>query len=117
MKNEILPNPDGYYLAESYSQVLQRYTGFGNSLYSLLENELPEIFQQLVFYREDSNDITHQDSYAIYENETHPFGIQLDPDIEVIVIWTHDDHIEIGYWWEDPCAEALRFIKDVILGK
>ncbi|MBN8826567.1 MULTISPECIES: hypothetical protein [unclassified Spirosoma] len=102
------------YVNENYNDFMSRYSGFGEDLYSLLSEQLPEVFRKLTFYK----GIVYQteDSYAVFIGEP-AFGIQLDPLIEVIVIWTHDDHIEIGYWWEDPCAEALRFIKDVILGK
>ena len=93
---------------ESFAKFKVRYTGFGSDLYEAILEQMPEVFRSLRFYQSD----VHQrgDSYAICELKS-PFSIQLDPDCEVICLGDHAVHTEIGTWFDDPCQEAIHFIR------
>jgi hypothetical protein len=97
---------------ESFLECKVRYTRFGSGLYDLIQEQMPEVFQHLKFYQSD----VHQpdDSYAICELE-RPFSIQIDPDCEVICLGGDAVHTEIGAWFDDPCQEAINFIRSHFL--
>ncbi|MCC3157087.1 hypothetical protein LJ737_07545 [Hymenobacter sp. 15J16-1T3B] len=102
------------FVEEEYQDVLNRYSGFGIGLFPLINNQLPSVFNCLRFFRS----MMHQteDVYATYETTEKAFAIQLDPDIEVICLWNDDMQTEIGDWYEEPNAEALKFIITHLLG-
>jgi hypothetical protein len=100
---------DSNFVEENYKDVLNRYSGFGIGLFLLINDQLPDIFSCLRFFRS----VTYQtaDVYATYETAEKAFAIQLDPDIEVICLWNNDiSHTEIGTWHKEPDTEAFRFI-------
>ena len=100
---------DGWtYKAESFDECARRYSRFGSELYQRMADALPECFACLRYFQDD--DYQTEDSYAVCEIE-HPFGIQLDPDCEVICLWDSQIHIEIGTRSSDPYAEAFDFIR------
>ncbi|WP_196161761.1 hypothetical protein [Reinekea sp. G2M2-21] len=101
---------DGWeYESESLNEVLSRYDGFGCRLFEFMEAELPKHFQSLKFYRAKSYQT--EDAFAICSGLGHDYGIQLDPDCEVICLWDGSAHIEIGYWSENEYRESIEFIK------
>lgn len=104
-----LLNDSWEYIQESQDDVVARYDGFGKKLFDVMSAVLPRCYQGLKFYRA----ISHQteDVFAICESVGHDFGIQLDPDCEVICLWDKSTYIEIGCWSEDEYSESIEFIK------
>jgi hypothetical protein len=105
-KNEV-------YKLETLDAMQVRYQGFGKELYQRMQIELPEVYDRLIFYKAIRNQTT--DSYAVYNDKTNPFAIQLDPDISLIILWNSATHIEITSWSPDACGEAIEFIKTNLL--
>ncbi|AUD03536.1 hypothetical protein [Spirosoma pollinicola] len=101
------------YVKENYDDFMSRYSGFGEDLYSLLSEQLPEVFRKLTFYK----GIVYQteDSYAVFIGEP-AFGIQLDPLIEVVVIWDHSRHAEFSSWLNDGHSAVLEYIQKGVDG-
>ena len=93
---------------ETLEELRARYSGFGHELYEIIRDEIPAAFAQLRFYRSD----LHQtgDSFAVCGLD-RPFGIQLDPDIEVIVLGSEEARTEIGSWATSPYEDAINFIR------
>lgn len=110
---DLLPANENF-VSEEYPDMVARYSGFGTKIFSILQERLPAVFEKLQFFR----GIKYQpeDVYAIYDNRTHAFGIQLDPQCEVIVLWNKQIQTEIGAWSKDICEEAIGFIQTELLG-
>jgi|GEM_PF-1474900 len=105
------------YKEESYAQAQARYSGFSEDLFSRLEGNFPGFISNLRFFQ--SQDYQLEDMWAIYEDAAIQFGIQLDPDTPVIVLWNAnpENHIEIGDWSEDASGDAIRFIEEEFFAK
>ncbi len=97
------------YEPESLEDVTARYCGFGCKLFEIISAELPEHYLKLKFYRSKSHQI--EDVFCVCEGLGQDYGIQLDPDCEVICLWDEATHIEIGYWSEDEYIESIDFIR------
>lgn len=111
-----LLTPKEEYKEETLDTALKRYSGFGKDVYQLLEKKLPHIFLILKFYQRTT--YQKEDSYAVYLDPDNPeksFAIQLDPLIEVIVLWNHKTHVEIGTWADNPEKEAVEYISDIFM--
>jgi len=112
--DDLLPSPEKFH-EETLDELQERYSGFGRDLYQLIKEKIPHVFSNLRFYQ----GINYQmgDSYAVYEdpNPGKSFAIQLDPDIEVIILWNSAIQTEIGSWFEKPEEEAILFILDELL--
>lgn len=94
---------------ESAAEASQRYTGFGQEFFSELFKILPKIRDSFTFYRNtDGTD----DVWAIYHKGSVEFGVQLDPDIEVICVWDDSWHEEIGCWISQPVKYTINLITD-----
>ncbi|ASP37841.1 hypothetical protein CHH28_03750 [Bacterioplanes sanyensis] len=98
---------------ESLSEIQSRYTGYGCHLFDQIQLKAPTVFKKLKFYRS----INHQpeDVFAIYEDSSNPFAIQLDPESEHICLWNEHMHVELGYWCEDVYQEAITIITHQLL--
>lgn len=92
---------------ESEAEMSQRYTGFGSRIFNELFKELPKLSQAFKFYR---NTDGTEDVWAIHNSDNIEFGIQLDPNIEVICIWDDSYCEEIGCWVSDPIGHAINVI-------
>lgn len=115
-KDDLLPSKEKF-LEETLDKVHERYSGFGRDLYPLIGEKLPHVFCNLRFYQD--NRYQMEDSYAVYEDPGNPaksFAIQLDPHIEVIVLWNSEIQTEIGSWAKNPEEKAIIFILDELLG-
>ena len=108
-----LLQPQEDFVIETFNEFEKRYLGFGKEIYSNIKKELPEIFNNLVYYRRVSFQL--EDSYAEFKNEQFPFCIQLDPVCEVIVLRNDTKHTEIGCWSENKYVDAINFIKSELL--
>lgn len=89
-----------------------RYTGFGFKIFEDIKESLPFVFENLKFYQ--PIEYQQEDLIAIYKNSEIEFGIQLDPLIEVIVLWNDKQHIEIGFFSENFSIESLDIIKSFL---
>jgi hypothetical protein len=112
MEQKLLIPADDFTI-EIFEYAIKRYSGFGKDLYKLIKQEIPIVFEKLVFYKRIS--IQQEDSYAIYTDKEKSFAIQLDPLCEVIVLWNENIHTEIGTWSEDVYEEAIGFIESEFL--
>lgn len=106
-----LLNPNGRYGEESLDSALDRYQGFGAELLPRLLDSEPHLAPYLRCFRDAGN----RDIWAICDSPWGVFGVQLDPDIEVICLWDADGQEEIGTWAEDPVGVALARIREEYL--
>jgi len=97
------------YTPETLKEASSRYNGFGCKLFEIMSFELPDHFRHLKFFRAISPQT--DDVFCVCEGIGHDYGIQLDPDCEVICLWDEETHIEIGYWSDDEYKESIEFIK------
>lgn len=97
---------------ESIIEFENRYTGFGNKLFSILELDLPNLYSHLTFYQ---NINQPEDGVAVYDDSKHSFAIQLDPLIEVIVLWNENNSIEVTSDDGQEYETAIKFIKNKLL--
>lgn len=97
---------------ESYTDLKKRYDGFGKDLFSILELNLPDLYSHLTFYQ---NINQPEDAVAVYDDSKHSFGIQLDPLIELIILWNENDSIEVTGYDEQYYETAIEFIKNKLL--
>lgn len=98
----------GNFIEETYAEFLARYTGFGSGFYARLKQQVPEVFEHLVFYKVQSSP---EDSFALYDKAEKSFAIQVDPLIEEICLWNPSEQLEFGHWCEDAEREAIAYLK------
>ncbi|GAA3924479.1 hypothetical protein [Hymenobacter algoricola] len=100
---------------ESYAEAQTRYSGFGKDSFPRLEARFPGFISKLRFFH--PQEYQSEDVWAVYEDASVQFGIQLDPDCEVIVLWNKnpENSIELGTWWDDASDIAIRYIEQVFL--
>lgn len=103
------------YNEETYADAMERYSGFGAKLFEVLKSRIPEVLQKLRFFQSIS--YQQEDVYAVYENGSTSFVIQLEPVGEVICIWNDTVSTEIGSWSENEYEEAVQFIITDLLNK
>jgi hypothetical protein len=89
-----------------------RYKGFGFEIFEHIQESLPFIFENLKFYQ--PIEYQQEDLIAIYKNSEIEFGIQLDPLIEVTILWNDKQHIEISFFSENYYIESLDIIKSFL---
>jgi hypothetical protein len=94
------------FLDESEGEALSRYTGFGDSVWVDLWKERPELRAGFQYYRDPNT----TDLWSWCRCGQASCGLQLDPDIEVIVFWDASIQLEIGTWSTDLVAEAVEWI-------
>lgn len=104
-----LVGAEGRFMEETYAEFLARYTGFGSDFYSRLKQQVPEVFEQLVFYKVQS---VPEDSFALYDKAEKSFAIQVESVYECICIWNPSEQFEFGYWCEDAVGEAITYLKE-----
>ena len=102
-----LLNPAGSYTPESEQQALARYSGFAATFFTSLYLHFPSLAGEVQFFRDDAQ----PDLWAICGTGPSAFGVQLDPDIEVICLWTKSTHEEVGAWHADPIAHAIEWVR------
>ncbi|KGO80745.1 hypothetical protein [Flavobacterium beibuense] len=106
------------YKTETYEEALARYDGFGKGFYEALVKRYPKILKHLTFYQQIRDRRVcvmpygpqTEDSYAIYNDGTTAFGIQLNFYTE-IVLYDNDKDYDIGYWYKNPIEIALAYLK------
>ena len=102
--------PTIQFLDESEEQAFSRYTGFGLAVFDELWRRFPEFRDHFRYFRDPrSNDIWSHCKFAKRE-----FGLQLDPDIEVICLWNESGSVEIGDWGDDPILLAIKWIEETV---
>jgi len=111
MNASALLNDTIAFIAEDEAAALARYTGFASNFFAHLYSALPSLRGSFRFFRDpETNDL-----WSVCEISPRPFGLQLDPDIEVICLWDASYHEEIGYWppqLSNPVAYAIDKIRE-----
>lgn len=103
-----LLNPNCAYVEESEATAISRYLGFAFDFFERLYAAHPRLRDRFRFFR----DVHTDDLWSVCDATSRHFGIQLDPDIEVICLWDADYQDEIGSWHEDPVAYAIDEIRE-----
>lgn len=103
-----LLNTELQLIAEDETEALRRYTRFAADFYVRLYSKYPAFRGTFRFFRDQSTD----DVWSVCETADCSFGVQLDPDIEVICLWDAGWHDEIGTWASDPVADAIEEISE-----
>jgi hypothetical protein len=103
------------FVPEDECTALSRYTGFAQDMFTRLYEALPALQGRFRFYRDPRT----SDLWSVCETEGRSFGLQLDPDIEVICLWNAEDAgEEIGHWppdITDPVAFAINRVRQFYL--
>ncbi|MES2469060.1 MAG: hypothetical protein V4675_17270 [Verrucomicrobiota bacterium] len=104
-----LLNPNIQFVAEDEADAMRRYTRFAADFHTRLYSEYSAVRGRFRFFRDPSSD----DIWSVCDRGDYSFGVQLDPDIEVICIWdTSGWFDEIGTWMSDPIAYAIEKIRE-----
>ena len=96
--------------AETEAVALARYTGFGRAVFDSLWHVHPHLRDGFQFFRDSSNQ--SEDIWSFCTTGSREFGLQLDPDIEVICLWDDSGAVEIGTWADDPIADAVAWVTE-----
>lgn len=104
-----LLNPSIAYEPETETSAITRYTGFGSGLFDAIYTELPSLVGTFTFFRDNKS----PDVWAISNTNSATFGVQLDPEIEVICLWNESTFDEIGAWESAPILYAIARIKEL----
>jgi hypothetical protein len=93
---------------EDEASSLARYKRFGAGFYAQLYSEHPELRGKFRFFRDSDT----EDIWSVCETEAYSFGVQLDPDTEVICLWDNGWSDEIGTWVSDPIKFAIETLRN-----
>ena len=96
---------------ETESEALGRYQGFGAELYPRIWRHYPHLRSHFTFLKDRATD----DVWSVCVRGASSFGIQLDPDIEVICLWNSEGGQEIGDWEADPVTAAFDALRTTYL--
>ena len=94
--------------AKSEAAALNRYGGFGLAVFDALWLAHPQLRDGFQFFRDPRSD----DIWAFRTAGNREFGLQLDPDIEVICLWCDSGAVEIGTWADDPITDAVAWVTE-----
>ena len=101
--------PGLHFVEESEEDALKRYDGFGADAFPALWRRFPELRTGFEFFRNPETD----DLWSLCRNSQMEFGLQLDPDLEVICLWNKQEQIEIGTWYENPIEYVIDWIRNL----
>jgi hypothetical protein len=104
----------GTWTTEIPSEALARTAPLGRSLFERLFATHPELERDVVFVRWS---VQSEDVYAVFDRTDGAFGVQFDPLLGYIIVFGPESTNEIGDWFDDPVAEALRDIETTYLKK
>ncbi len=96
------------FAAESEAAALGRYGGFGRAVFDQLWKLHPQLRSGFQFFRDPRS----EDLWSFCTTAKRHFGLQLDPDIEVICLWDGNESTEIGTWAIDPVADAVAWVTE-----
>ncbi len=101
-----LIQPSIDFCTETEADALERYDGFGRAVFDALFESHPQLRGGFQFFRDPHS----KDVWSYYSGNVREFGLQLDPDIEVICLWDGSESTEIGTWADDPVADAVEWV-------
>jgi hypothetical protein len=107
-------HPGIAFVPEDEHSALSRHEAFAHKLFGLLYEALPALRGRFRFYRDPQT----SDLWSVFDTPGHSFGLQLDPDIEVICLWNAGAAEEVGHWppsIPDPVAFAIRRVREFYL--
>jgi hypothetical protein len=87
---------------EAISRLDKRARDFVNTLIAVVR-------QEPIFLR---NTGQSEDSFFVFDRPVNPFAVQLDPAIEVVVVFDLSSQQEFGDWNGDRYADALVAVQD-----
>ena len=105
---------EGTWTFEAQSDAIARTPSLGQSFFARLFAAHPELEREVLFMRWSVQD---EDTYAYFDRPDGAFSVQFDPHLEYIIVSGADGTNEIGEWFDDPTAEALRYIETTYLRK
>jgi len=111
MSRHPLLNPKIDYVPEEESAAKARYRGFGADVFEQIYFAIPSLKGRFTFFR----DTATNDLWSVCYMTPRNFGLQLDPDCEVICLWDSECHEEIGYWppqLTEPVSYAIEKIRE-----
>lgn len=101
-------NPSIPFRSETESDAIDRYKGFAADFFPRLYQAWPALQGQFHFFK----DPWTQDLWSVCHINGQDFGVQLDPDIEVICLWDANWHLETGTWQNDPVGFVIQTIQE-----
>lgn len=96
------------FISETESDAISRYKGFASDFFPRLYQVLPVLRGRFRFFRDPQT----QDLWSLCHIKGQDFGVQLDPDIEVICLWDASWHLETGIWQNDPMGFVIQTIQE-----
>jgi len=103
----------GVWAEEAREEALARAPGFGRRFFAGLADRFPAASDASVFLRWS---VQPRDVYAVVGLPADGFGIQIDPDVEYIIVWTAGERAEFGDWDGDQVEPALAFAAEILAG-
>ena len=105
---------EGTWTAEAKSDAIARTPVLGQSFFTRLFAAHPELDRDVLFLRWSVQD---EDTYAFFDRPEGAFGVQFDPHLAYLIVFGAEGTNEIGEWFADPAAEALKYICSTYLRK
>ena len=98
---------------EPIESALERSTELSREFFEMLWQHYPKLKADLHFlhWTEQPEDI-----YAVYDVSQNGFGVQIDPHLDLIIIWDEHYTVEYGRWTlkDDPVGKALAHIHQLL---
>lgn len=82
---------------------------FGYDFFTKLLSKHMDLRDDMVCFRYAAQP---EDTWVIFDRQQSPFGVQLDPALDYIIIFDSQIHNEVGPWFDDPTQNALDFIQN-----
>ena len=102
--------PPDSWSVESELDALGRIPAFGQRFFAVAFREFPTLAAVTHFIRRADQP---EDVYAILDYP-QGVGIQIDPDLDLIVIWDRAGQVEFGDWHGDPVPAALDHLRQIL---
>jgi hypothetical protein len=101
------------WLEESFDSVLLRSTEMGQTLFEQLWKHFPQLKEEIVFLQWS---MQPDDVYAVRDVMDGGFVVQIDPLIELVIVWNEESVREFGAWTpnDNPVADALKYLSEII---
>lgn len=98
---------------ESLDVAMARNTSKGRTLFEKLWQDFPQIKEEIIFLKWS---VQPDDVYAVRDVVSGGFVVQIDPALDLIIVWNEESGCEYGAWTpaDSPVNSALKHIDGII---
>jgi hypothetical protein len=104
----------GDWANEPQETALARIPAFGRRFFAEVFAEFPALAAGVRFLRWSEQP---EDVYAVFEQSGGEFGVQVDPHLEILVVWGPEGQAEHGSWDDDPVMSALGHVRRLVASR